>query len=294
MNDTLDAVIGPLGVAAAVRRRASPGAQIPPRSPPSYRGDFNAIKENLNRCIDAVQPRWWPTPARWPQAGVEGRLGHPRRRLPPPGRLPQGGGGRQPARSTRWSGRSTWRPRYVDDISRGDIPPHIAAELPRATSTPCKQNLNRCIDAVNLLVADADAPGRGGGGRASSRPAPTPASTRATSGSVVEGVNQTLDAVLAPIDEAAAGAGAARRARPARPHAAAATRATTPASRRRSTPPPSALHDALAQVAEAVEQVSARRHPDRLLLARRWPRGASEQAASLEETGASLESMSAA
>ena len=53
VNDTLDAVIGPLNVAAEYIDRISKG-DIPPKVTDSYNGDFNEIKNNLNVCIDAV------------------------------------------------------------------------------------------------------------------------------------------------------------------------------------------------------------------------------------------------
>lgn len=53
VNDTLDAVIGPLNVAADYVDRISKG-DIPERITDKYNGDFNEIKINLNKCIDAV------------------------------------------------------------------------------------------------------------------------------------------------------------------------------------------------------------------------------------------------
>ena len=53
VNATLDAVIGPLNVAANYVDRISKG-DIPPKITDSYNGDFNTIKNNLNACIDAV------------------------------------------------------------------------------------------------------------------------------------------------------------------------------------------------------------------------------------------------
>ena len=52
-NDTLDAIVGPLNVAAEYVDRISKG-DIPPRITDSYAGDFNEIKNNLNTCIDAI------------------------------------------------------------------------------------------------------------------------------------------------------------------------------------------------------------------------------------------------
>ncbi|MCE5243608.1 MAG: HAMP domain-containing protein, partial [Desulfobacteraceae bacterium] len=53
VNHTLDAVIGPLNVAADYVDRISRG-DIPPKIADSYNGDFNQVKNNLNNCIDAV------------------------------------------------------------------------------------------------------------------------------------------------------------------------------------------------------------------------------------------------
>ncbi|PZA14121.1 methyl-accepting chemotaxis protein, partial [Azoarcus communis] len=52
VNDTLDAVIGPLNVAADYVDRIAKGA-IPPRITDSYNGDFNTLKNNLNPAIEA-------------------------------------------------------------------------------------------------------------------------------------------------------------------------------------------------------------------------------------------------
>ena len=54
VNDTLDAVIGPLNVAANYVDQHQPRATFPPKITDTYNGDFNAIKNNLNTCIDAI------------------------------------------------------------------------------------------------------------------------------------------------------------------------------------------------------------------------------------------------
>ncbi|MCK4389397.1 MAG: methyl-accepting chemotaxis protein, partial [Desulfobacterales bacterium] len=53
VNDTLDAVIAPLNVAAEYIDRISKG-DIPEKITDEYKGDFNEIKNNLNVCIDAL------------------------------------------------------------------------------------------------------------------------------------------------------------------------------------------------------------------------------------------------
>src|SRR5208337_2381212 len=53
VNQTLDAVIGPLNVSAEYVDRISKG-DIPPKITDKYNGDFNEIKNNLNNCIDDI------------------------------------------------------------------------------------------------------------------------------------------------------------------------------------------------------------------------------------------------
>jgi methyl-accepting chemotaxis protein len=53
VNKTLDAVIGPLNVAANYVDNISKG-NIPAKITDTYNGDFNTLKNNLNACIDAV------------------------------------------------------------------------------------------------------------------------------------------------------------------------------------------------------------------------------------------------
>ena len=53
VNNTLDALIGPLNVAADYVDRIAKGA-IPAKITDTYNGDFNTLKNNLNTAIDAV------------------------------------------------------------------------------------------------------------------------------------------------------------------------------------------------------------------------------------------------
>ena len=54
INDTLDAVIGPLNVAAEYVERIGRG-DIPEPITDNYNGDFNEIKNNINNCIEGLQ-----------------------------------------------------------------------------------------------------------------------------------------------------------------------------------------------------------------------------------------------
>jgi methyl-accepting chemotaxis protein len=53
INNTLDAVIGPLNVAAAYVDKISKG-EIPAKITDSYNGGFNILKNNLNACVDGL------------------------------------------------------------------------------------------------------------------------------------------------------------------------------------------------------------------------------------------------
>jgi methyl-accepting chemotaxis protein len=53
VNNTLDTVIGPLNVSAECMDKISRG-EIPEEITDEYKGDFNEIKNNLNKCIRAV------------------------------------------------------------------------------------------------------------------------------------------------------------------------------------------------------------------------------------------------
>ncbi|MGA8539541.1 MAG: methyl-accepting chemotaxis protein [Terriglobales bacterium] len=53
LNETLDAVIGPLNMAARYVDQISQG-EVPAKITDAYQGDFNTIKNNLNACIDGL------------------------------------------------------------------------------------------------------------------------------------------------------------------------------------------------------------------------------------------------
>ena len=72
VNDTLDAVIGPLNVAADYVEQIARGA-IPAKITDTYNGDFNTLKNNLNTAIDAVNALVADA-VMLAQAAVEGRL----------------------------------------------------------------------------------------------------------------------------------------------------------------------------------------------------------------------------
>src|SRR6056297_2207428 len=72
INETLDAVVGPLNVTSEYVERISNG-DIPEKITDNYNGDFNTIKNNLNKCVDAVNLLVKDTNA-LVDAAVEGKL----------------------------------------------------------------------------------------------------------------------------------------------------------------------------------------------------------------------------
>jgi methyl-accepting chemotaxis protein len=189
-------VIGPLNVAANYVDRISKG-DIPAKITDSYNGDFNAIKNNLNQAIDAINKLVGDanTLAR---AAVEGKLatradaaqhqGDFRRVID---------GVNQTLDSV--IGPLNVTATYVDRISKGDIPPKITDSYNGDFNT-IKNNLNTCIDAVGKMIADAAMLAQSAvDGKLATR-----ADASQHQGDfrrIVAGVNDTLDAVVGPIND---------------------------------------------------------------------------------------------
>ncbi|MCG2823410.1 MAG: methyl-accepting chemotaxis protein [Desulfobulbaceae bacterium] len=198
VNQTLDAVIGPLNVAAEYVDRISKG-DIPPRITDSYEGDFNEIKNNLNVCIDAVS-NLVADAGMLVTAAVEGRLAtraDATKHLGDFRKIVEGVNNTLDA----VIGPLNVAAEYVDRISKGDIPPKITDNY-NGDFNEIKNNLNGCIDAVNSLVSDA--------GMLVNAALEGRLATRADASKhqgdfrkIVEGVNNTLDAVIGPLNVAA-------------------------------------------------------------------------------------------
>src|ERR1035437_2137838 len=90
---------------------------------------------------------------------------------------------------------------YVERISKGDVPEKIT-ETYYGDFNVIKDNLNHCIEAINLLVKDAHLLAKAAAeGKLDVR-----VSTSKHQGDfkkIIEGFNQTLDAVIMPLNEAA-------------------------------------------------------------------------------------------
>jgi methyl-accepting chemotaxis protein len=284
VNETLDAVIGPLNVSADYVDRISKG-NIPERITDTYNGDFNTIKNNLNKCIDAVN-RMAGDATMLAKAAVEGKLATRADATKHEGdfrKIVQGVNETLDA----VIGPLNVSADYVDKISRGNIPPRITDSYNGDFNT-IKNNLNRCVDAVNSLVADTETLVRASiEGKLSTR-----ADASKHEGDyrrIVDGVNKTLDAVIAPVMEAAGAletlARYDLRARVTGDYQGDHARIKDALNGTAK-----ALQDALSQVADAVEQVSEASQQI-AGSSQAVSQGASEQASSLEETSSSLEQM---
>jgi methyl-accepting chemotaxis protein len=152
VNRTLDAVAGPLNMAAEYVERISKG-DIPPKITDTYQGGFNVLKDNLNTCIAAIEAVVEDA-AMLAQAGVEGRLsvradlsrhqGDFRRTIEGVNRtLDEVVGPLQTATE------------LVARIGRGDIPEKIDKTCQGDFET-LKQSVNACIEGMGGLVEAND------------------------------------------------------------------------------------------------------------------------------------------
>ncbi|MCK6394889.1 methyl-accepting chemotaxis protein [Zoogloea sp.] len=196
VNNTLDAVINPLNVAANYVDRISKG-DIPAKISDSYNGDFNTIKNNLNTCIDAVD-KLVADAGVLSRAAVEGRLATRADATQHQGDF------RKIVEGVNQTLDSVIGPlnvaaNYVDRISKGDIPAKISDSYNGDFNT-IKNNLNTCIDAVGKLVADANLLSAAAiAGRLETRA--DASQHQGDFRKIVDGVNGTLDAIVGPINE---------------------------------------------------------------------------------------------
>ncbi|MFT3914103.1 MAG: methyl-accepting chemotaxis protein [Anaeromyxobacteraceae bacterium] len=284
VNRTLDAVVGPLNVAAKYVDDIAKG-QIPAKITDEYRGDFDALKRNLNTCIDAVKALVSDANA-LSAAAVAGKLATRADASRHQGdfrRIVQGVNDTLDA----VIGPLNVAARYVDDISKGAIPAKITDEY-RGDFDVLKRNLNTCVDAVNALVTDAN--------RLAEAAVAGKLETRADATrhqgdfrKIVEGVNRTLDAVIAPMNASVATLEQLAK-RDLRARVGGSYQGDLARMKDAVNATGEALHAALQQVAAAVEQVSSA-STQIAASSQAVASGASEQASSLQETTTSVETL---
>jgi methyl-accepting chemotaxis protein len=197
-NLTLDNVIKPLNVSAEYVDRISKG-DIPPKITDTYNGDFNEIKNNLNTCIDAVD-RMVADGVALAQAAQEGKLATRADASKHQGNF------RKLIEGFNLTLDNVIKPlnvsaEYVDRISKGDIPPKIT-DTYNGDFNEIKNNLNTCIEAVDLLVSDGVALAQAAQeGKLASRA--DASKHQGDFRKLIEGFNLTLDNVIKPLNVSA-------------------------------------------------------------------------------------------
>ncbi len=149
-NVSLDNVIKPLNVTAEYMDRISKGV-IPPKITEDYTGDFNAVKNNLNVCIDAIS-MLVTDGVTLTKAMLDGKLAVRADAAKHQGDF------RKVIEGFNVSLDNVIKPlnisaEYMDRISKGDIPPKIT-DVYTGDFNEVKNNLNVCIDAISQVVTD--------------------------------------------------------------------------------------------------------------------------------------------
>lgn len=177
---------------------------------------------------------------------------------------------------------------YVDKISRGEIPKKITDNY-NGDFNMIKNNLNRCIDAVNLLVSDVNMLAQAAvDGRLNTRA--DASKHQGDFARVVDGVNKTLDAVLGPINEAAKVLEELSR-KNMRARVMGNYNGDLAMIKNNLNTAAENLHTALIQVSTSVEQVTSA-STQISSGSQSLAQGANEQASSLEQISSNLEQMS--
>jgi methyl-accepting chemotaxis protein len=194
VNATLDAVIGPLNVAAEYVDRISKG-DIPAKITDTYHGDFNEIKNNLNQCIDAVNALVADA-AMLSKAAMDGKLATRADATKHQGDFQKVVKGVNDTLDAV-IGPLNVAAKYVDDISKGAIPAKITDSYNGDFNT-IKNNLNQCIDAVNGLITEATTLAAAAAeGRLDTRAKDNQFQGKYRE--IIQGMNKTLEAFATPM-----------------------------------------------------------------------------------------------
>ncbi len=196
VNDTVTNIVDPLNVTADYVDKVAKGI-IPPAITTEYKGQYNAIKINLNNMV-AMMSELLSETDQLVKAAIGGRLATRADAAKFVGgwnKLVDGVNKTLDA----VIGPLNVSAGYVDRISKGDIPPKIT-DAYNGDFNEIKNNLNQCIDAVNALVADAGTLAKAAvEGRLATRADAT--RHQGDFRRIVQGVNDTLDSVIGPINE---------------------------------------------------------------------------------------------
>ncbi|MFA6041368.1 MAG: methyl-accepting chemotaxis protein, partial [Methylophilus sp.] len=194
VNDTLDAVITPLNVAASYVDSIAKG-NIPAKITDSYNGDFNTLKNNINLCITAVNALVADANV-LATAAAQGQLSTRADASQHQGDFRKIIDGVNNTLDLV-IGPLNMAATCVDRIAKGDIPDNITEHY-NGDFNNIKDNLNTCINAVNRLVGDTNMLAEAAAdGNVTVRADAT--QHQGDFRKVVEGVNATLETIIAPI-----------------------------------------------------------------------------------------------
>ena len=198
VNKTLDSIVNPVQIAANYLNDIGNG-NIPTAVTEDFKGDFNKIKESLDACIHSVNALIEDANM-LSEAALAGNLSvraQTARHKGDFGKVIEGVNATLEAVVTPLRTAED----CVDRISRGDIPQKLNEDQ-QGEYAQFTTSINTCIDAVNLLVEDAQALAQSAAhGDLSAR-----ADASRHQGDfrrIIEGVNNTLESVVTPVKEAA-------------------------------------------------------------------------------------------
>ncbi|MFT3917122.1 MAG: bacteriohemerythrin [Anaeromyxobacteraceae bacterium] len=284
INGMLDALVRPLQASAQVVAAISRG-ELPPRMQGEARGEFAVLNENLNACIDSVNALVADTRA-LADGAIAGRLevrADATRHRGDFRKIVEGVN----ATLDALVGPLQKAADAFDRISRGDVPSPITEEW-RGDFRKVRESLNTSIAAITRLVNDSSALVDGAvNGHLSMR-----ADAKAHQGdfaAIMDGMNRTLDAVIAPVAEADKVLSELAK-RNLKARVTGAYRGEHARIKRSTNATAQALHDALLQVAGGTEQVSSAA-TQIAASSQAVAAGASEQAAAIQASSESLVSV---
>ncbi|MGE5418306.1 MAG: methyl-accepting chemotaxis protein, partial [Acidobacteriota bacterium] len=196
VNNLIDAFVGPINVTAEYVDRISKG-DIPPKITDEYKGDFNEIKNNLNNCIEGLgglvecNKIMHRMSMNDHTRGVEGQY--------------QGIYGEMAHATNEVRDRLLGVTRQINEIALGDT---SELEDLKRVGKRCEEDkllpaVIECMETIELLISDtAMLANASVDGQLSTR-----ADVSLHHGEyrkIVQGINNTLDAVIEPVKEATA------------------------------------------------------------------------------------------
>ena len=198
INNGLDTVIIPFHTVSEYVGQISMG-DIPSQIEHEFPGDLNIIRTNVNKCIDEINSLVWDT-VLLSGAAVKGNLSI---RLNPEDHAGQFGMIVEGINNTLDSITNPLivTADYLSRIAKGDIPEKIT-DIYEGEFNEIKNNLNTCIESINALIWDtiliSEAAVKG-----NLKVRVDSLKHQGNFRDIVEGINNTLDAVINPLKTAA-------------------------------------------------------------------------------------------